>query len=45
MKKIYLFLLLSIGPFSSAIAQTTLKGTVVSKSDGLPIPGATIVPK
>ena len=43
MKKKYLFLLLSIGLFSSAIAQTTLKGTVVSKTDGLPIIGATII--
>ena len=43
MKKNYLFLLLSIGLFSSAIAQTTLKGTVVSKTDGLPIIGATVL--
>ena len=42
MKNLYL-LLLSIGLFSNAIAQTTIKGTVVSKSDGLPIPGATVL--
>ena len=44
MKKYYLFLLFSIGLFSSAMAQTTLKGNVVSKLDGLPIVGATIIP-
>ena len=42
MKNLYL-LLLTIGLFSNAIAQTTIKGTVVSKSDGLPIPGATVL--
>ena len=44
MKKHYLFLLLSIGFFSSVMAQTTLKGKVVAKDDGMPIPGAAIVP-
>ena len=42
MKNLYL-LLLTIGLFSNAIAQTPIKGTVVSKSDGLPIPGATVL--
>lgn len=43
MKTKYLFFLLCIGIISSTIAQTTLKGNVVSKGDGLPIPGATII--
>ncbi|SHJ00952.1 TonB-linked outer membrane protein, SusC/RagA family [Arenibacter nanhaiticus] len=42
--KQYLFLLLTMGLFSSVMAQTTLSGTVVSKTDGMPIPGASIIP-
>lgn len=44
MKKHYLFLVLCVGLVSSAIAQTMVKGTVVSKVDGMPIPAATVIP-
>ncbi|SFU40000.1 TonB-linked outer membrane protein, SusC/RagA family [Pustulibacterium marinum] len=44
MKKTYLFLLLCILGISGALAQATVNGTVVSKTDGMPIPGATVVP-
>ncbi|WBL23426.1 SusC/RagA family TonB-linked outer membrane protein [Zunongwangia sp. HRR-M8] len=43
MKNYYLFVLFSIFCVSGAMAQYTLKGTVVSKSDGMPLPGVTIV--
>ncbi|MCM4166272.1 TonB-dependent receptor P3 [Arenibacter antarcticus] len=42
--KNYLSLLLIMGLFSSSMAQTKLTGTVVSKTDGMPIPGASIIP-
>ncbi|WP_417784718.1 SusC/RagA family TonB-linked outer membrane protein [Tenacibaculum sp.] len=46
MKKHYLFmLLLCFGVVSGTVAQTILKGTVVSKTDGEPIPGATVLIK
>ena len=43
MKKYYLLLIMGLGFLTSAISQTTLHGSVVSKDDGLPIPGATII--
>ncbi|NIJ43999.1 TonB-linked SusC/RagA family outer membrane protein [Wenyingzhuangia heitensis] len=45
MKKAYLFLLFVIGCMSHSIAQVTVKGTVVSKADQMPVPGAYIVLK
>ncbi|UOB16714.1 SusC/RagA family TonB-linked outer membrane protein [Abyssalbus ytuae] len=44
MKKYYLLLLMCTGVFSVSMAQTILKGTVVSKTDGMPIAGASIIP-
>ncbi|MGP1992966.1 SusC/RagA family TonB-linked outer membrane protein [Zobellia laminariae] len=44
MKKYYLFLVLCLGLVSGSMAQTVLKGTVVSKTDNMPIPSATIIP-
>ena len=38
-------LLLCFGVVSGTVAQTILKGTVVSKTDGEPIPGATVLIK
>ncbi|UNY97914.1 TonB-dependent receptor [Zhouia spongiae] len=44
MKKHYLFmLLLYVGMVSGVAAQTILKGTVVSKTDSAPVPGATVI--
>ncbi|NJB81360.1 SusC/RagA family TonB-linked outer membrane protein [Wenyingzhuangia aestuarii] len=45
MKKAYLFLLFVVGCMSYSIAQVTVKGTVVSKADQMPVPGAYIVLK
>ncbi|MBW2962092.1 SusC/RagA family TonB-linked outer membrane protein [Mesonia aestuariivivens] len=44
MKQIYLCMLTFVLGMSGVMAQTIVNGTVVSKSDGLPIPGVTIVP-
>ncbi|TXE07192.1 TonB-dependent receptor [Seonamhaeicola algicola] len=41
--KIYFLLLFSIGFTTFINAQTTIKGTVTSAADGIPIPGVTIV--
>lgn len=45
MKKAYLFLLFVVGCMSFSIAQVTVKGTIVSESDGMPVPGAYITAK
>ncbi|PKB44841.1 TonB-linked SusC/RagA family outer membrane protein [Cellulophaga sp. RHA19] len=45
MKKIYFFLTLSLGCLSTMLAQVTVKGTVVSNNDGLPISGAAVTIK
>ncbi|SFW27562.1 SusC/RagA family TonB-linked outer membrane protein [Cellulophaga fucicola] len=45
MKKLYFFLTLSLGCLSTMLAQVTVKGTVVSNADGMPISGAAITIK
>ena len=45
MKKVYLFLLMTIGLVSLSMAQVSVSGTVVSKTDRTPIPGAYVVLK
>lgn len=40
----YLLLLLSIGSITNIFSQTTIKGTVVSKTDGMAIPDVSIIP-
>ncbi len=44
MKKINVFIVLCLFSFVGAMAQTIVKGTVVSKEDGVPIAGATLIP-
>lgn len=45
MKKVYLFLLVTLGCFSFSYSQVTVKGTVVSETDRMPIPSASIIVK
>jgi TonB-dependent starch-binding outer membrane protein SusC len=43
MKKIRLMLILALGCISFSFAQVTVSGNVVSNTDGMPVPGASVV--
>ncbi|MFI0430267.1 SusC/RagA family TonB-linked outer membrane protein [Mariniflexile sp. HMF6888] len=45
MKKIYFVLILALGCISSSFSQVTVSGNVVSNTDGIPVPGVSIVLK
>ncbi len=45
MKKVYLILILALGSISYSFAQVTVTGNVVSGTDGIPLPGVSIVLK
>ncbi|WP_276169099.1 SusC/RagA family TonB-linked outer membrane protein [Zobellia alginiliquefaciens] len=45
MKKVYLVLLIALGCISFSYSQVTVKGTVVSEMDGMPIPSVSIILK
>ncbi|MBC9794783.1 SusC/RagA family TonB-linked outer membrane protein [Sinomicrobium weinanense] len=44
MRNTYLFLFLCILGVTGVFAQHTIQGTVISEADGIPVPGASIIP-
>ena len=45
MKKIYFVLILALGCMSYSFSQVTVSGNVVSNTDGIPVPGVSVVLK